>query len=788
MAFSFSFVGWVSDLTPCIQRSAMFRFVLIWMFVGLCAVGFSQNALLRGHVYDLQTGSPVPFATVQLTDSGLGTTTDESGFFSFSEVTAGTDTLRASFVGYASVDSVLNIASGRIYYRALYLQPTSVDLATVDVSARSARIRSTVNVSAQRIAPDQVKQLPSLGGEPDLAQYLTVLPGVISSGDQGGQLFIRGGSPVQNKVLLDGLTIFNPFHSIGLFSVFETEAIQSVDVLTGGFQADHGGRVSAIMDIRTRTGHQREWHGLASVSPFQSRALIEGPLRPLSKQRSGGASILLTGKYGYLDQTSPTLYPYAIDEDQFGGAASDDIGLPFQYGDLYGKVTFSGGTGSKLNVFGLHFSDRFALPDVAELDWSVSGGGASFRLLPPNSQAVIDGVVGYTDYGTTLREGDGDPRMSGVVSYTAQLNFQYFGRQSELRYGLDFTGFNTDFSFVNPLGLTVQQRDFTSEIAGYFRYQYRFPRLIIEPGLRLHYYAAQSVLSPEPRLGVKYEIFDGLRLKASGGLYSQNVLGTTNEDDVVNFFVGFLAGPEQQLVTPDGNPAENSLQTAWHAVGGLEYDGLEHWLFNLEAYYKGFDQLVLLNRNKLQSSDPDFVLETGAAYGIELTAEYRTPSWYVWGTYSLARTERDDGTQIYPTVYDRRHNLNLLGAYHWNDQRWKASIRWNLGSGFPFTQTAGFYQDIPPGALLSGNSALTGNFPLNFLLASERNGGRLPPYHRLDLSMTRTFRFRKNSRLEMTASLTNAYNRNNVFYVDRITGARVDQLPVLPSLSATFFW
>lgn len=766
----------------------MLRFFLIWMFAGLSTVGLSQNALLRGHVYDAQTGSPIPFATVQLTGSGLGTTTDESGFFSFSGIPAGIDTLRASFVGYTTADSVLQITSGRIYYRALYLQPTAVDLETVDVTARSARIRSTVNISAQRIAPAQMKQLPSLGGEPDLAQYLTVLPGVISSGDQGGQLFIRGGAPVQNKVLLDGLTIFNPFHSIGLFSVFETEAIQSVDVLTGGFQAEHGGRVSAIMDIRTRTGNQKEWHGLASVSPFQSRALIEGPLRPLSGQRSGGISLLLTGKYGYLDQTSPSLYPYAVDEDQFGGAAGDDLGLPFRYGDLYGKVTFAGETGSKLDVFGLHFTDQFALPEVARLDWSVSGGGARFRLLPPNSQAVVDGVVGYTDYRTMLQEGSGEPRSSGVVSYTAQLNFQYFGRQSELRYGIDFTGFNTDFSFVNPLGFNVQQRDFTSEIAGYFRYQYRFPRLIIEPGLRLHYYAAQSVLSPEPRLGLKYELFDGFRLKASGGRYSQNVLGTTNEDDVVNFFVGFLAGPEQQLNSPDGSPAQNSLQTVWHLVGGLEYDGLDRWLFNLEGYYKGFDQLVLLNRNKLQSSDPDFVIETGEAYGLEASAEFRAPAWYLWAAYSLAWTQRDDGRQQYPTVYDRRHNLNILGTYQWDDQRWQASVRWNLGSGFPFTQTAGFYQDIPPGDLLTGNSVLTGNFPLNFLLADERNRGRLPPYHRLDLSLTRTFRFRKNSRLETTASVTNVYNRNNIFYVDRVSGARVDQLPFLPSIAATFFW
>lgn len=772
----------------------MYRCLLALILLGgLLSNATAQSAVIRGNVYDDQSGDPIPFAAVQLSGTGLGATTDESGFFALTNVPAGTWNLQISYLGYAPTDTTLRVEDGLIYYRRISLAPTAVDLETVDISARRERARSTVNMSVRRLEPAEIAILPSISGEPDIAQYLTVLPGIVSSGDQGGQLFVRGGAPSQTRVLLDGLTIYNPFHSIGLFSVFESEAIQSVDVLTGGFQADHGGRLSAVLDIKTRTGNKKDWHGLVSASPFQARALIEGPIVPSTDEKPNSVSVLLTGKYGYLDKTSPILYPYAAERAILAneGPSDESAGLPFSYGDLYGKISFSGNTGSELDVFGLHFTDAFSVPDIASLHWQVSGGGANFRLVPPNANVVVDGVVGYTDYLTTLEEEGAGPRTSGVVSYTAQLHFTYFGARSELRYGLDFHGFNTDFNFNNPLGQAVQQRDFTSEIAGYARYQVRTGSWILEPGLRIHYYAAQSQLSPEPRLGVKFLASDRMRVKAAGGLYSQNVLGTTNEEDVVNFFVGFLAGPQQQLAQPDGSTGSNNLQRAFHGLLGWEYDLTDRLQIRAEGYYKGFQQLINLNRSKERGSDPDFLVETGRAYGAELTAEYRSSSWYLWAAYALAWTERDDGSQIYPTVYDRRHNLNLLGAYSWGDRKaWRASARWNLGSPFPFTQTVGFYQDIPPRDLLRGQSVLTGNFPLGVLLSDERNGGRLSAYHRLDLSVQRTFFLNDSgaSRLAMSASISNVYDRPNIFYVDRVTNDRVDQLPILPSLNVTFHW
>ncbi|GJM35426.1 MAG: TonB-dependent receptor [Saprospiraceae bacterium] len=753
-----------------------------------------EGGTVRGNVFDQATGEPIMFGTVRLSGSSLGTNTDIDGFFSIGNVPEGNYTLVASYVGYDSVGIDINVRAGRILYERILMTSSGVDLGVVDVSARREQARSDVQISKLRVTPKQIKSLPSTGGESDIAQYLPVLPGIIVSGDQGGQLYIRGGSPIQNKILLDGMTIYNPFHSIGFFSVFETETIRSVDVLTGGFNAEYGGRISAVVDIKTREGNKKRLSGLVSASPFQAKALIEGPIKKLNDETGGSTSFLLTGKHSYLNETSKALYGYATDTSFYSFASGDttladlgDIGLPYSYTDLYGKLSFVSGNGSKLNLFGFRFADRFDFVGLAKLDWDATGFGANFTLVPPSSNVVLDGSISVTSYDVGLVESDDKPRTSSIGSYSAQLNFSYFGSSSEVRYGFEFNGFNTDFEFINPIGLSFQQKDFTTELAGYVRLKQKVGRVILEPGLRIHYYASQSELSLEPRIGLKLNISDNVRFKAAGGFYSQNLISTVNEQDIVNFFVGFLAGPEETIFQPGSRtPTKHQLQKSTHAIAGFEIDLSKKTTVNIEPYYKGFDQLIAINRNKLSSSDPDFVTETGEAYGIDFSIKYETKQLYLWGTYSLGYVNRDDGEEQFPTIFDRRHNVNILATYGFGqDQAWEFGLRWNLGSGFPFTTTQGFYQNVNFGELLYTN-ILTGNNDIGTILSSDRNDGRLSYYHRLDLSLKRTFKFSDFSRLEAIVSVTNAYNRENIFYVDRITNNRVNQLPILPSLGLTF--
>ncbi|MFN7115778.1 MAG: TonB-dependent receptor [Saprospiraceae bacterium] len=768
--------------------------LIVLSFICLSNIIIGQNAIVRGNVYDRESGEPIIFGNVRLQGTNLGGITDVNGFFSIADVPAGNYTLIASYLGYDSTTVEINVKAGAIVYQRITLAESSIELSEVQVSGTREQARSDVQVSKLQVTAQQIRSLPSTGGEADIAQYLPVLPGIISSGDQGGQLYIRGGSPIQNKILLDGMTIYNPFHSIGFFSVFETETIRSVDVLTGGFNAEYGGRISAVVDIKTREGDKKKFSGLVSASPFQSKVLLEGPIKKLKDTGGGSTSFLLTAKHSYLNESSKIFYDYATDTSFFSFAAGDtslanigEIGLPYTYTDIYGKISFVGDNGSKLNLFGFNFTDEFNFISLARVNWDAAGGGANFTLIPANSNTIIDGAISLTNYEIGLQEADGVPRTSSIGSYTVALNFNYFGGDSEFKYGFDFTGFNTDFQFRNFVGITFQQKDFTSELAGYLKYKQKIGNLIIEPGLRLHYYASQSRMSVEPRFGLKYNITDYLRFKAAGGLYSQNVLSTVNELDIVNFFVGFLAGPEQTLFKPGTRePTKDRLQHAFHGIAGFELDVNKNVTLNVEPYYKGFTQLISVNRNKLSEQDPDFQVETGEAYGIDFSLKRETRRTYFWATYSYAYVNRDDGDQIYPTVFDRRHNVNLLATYNFGKNlNWEFGVRWNYGSGFPFTQTQGFYQEIDL-TNIAVTDILTGNYNLGTILSDKRNGGRLSDYHRLDISLKKTFHFSKNSKLEVLASVTNAYNRENIFYVDRITNNRVNQLPILPSLGVTF--
>ena len=768
------------QIRKSLDMSKSFGLTLLGLFLALSMQ--AQTGSIRGNIYDQETGDPIMFGTVRLQDTDMGTTTDLDGFFSLGNIPTGTYNLVVTYVGYDSIGVEVNVEADKIVNKQLFMVSSGIQLGTVNVNARKEQAQNEVTISQVTLTPAQIQSLPSTGGEPDIAQYLPVLPGIVSTGDQGGQLYIRGGSPIQTLMLLDGMTIFNPFHSIGFFSVFETETIRSVDVLTGGFSAEYGGRMSAVVDIKTREGNKKRLAGQVSASPFMGKVLIEGPIKRLEDTGGGSSSFLLTAKHSYINETSPLIYPYAISAVDSAAAS-----LPFNFTDIYGKVSFLSGNGSKVNFFGFNFNDRVNY-SLADLNWKASGGGTNFTLVPPASNFILGGTLSYSDYNISLQEGDNYPRTSRISSYSAQLDFTYFGYNNEVKYGFIFNGLSTDFEFRNFLGVTIEQVDFTTELAGFIKYKQILGNLIIEPSLRAQVYASQGETSLEPRLGAKFKATDNLRFKFAGGLYSQNILSSVNERDVINLFVGFLSGPEKTLFEPGTEtPTSSRLQRAFHGIGGVEVDITNQLELNVEGYYKGFTQLIDLNRNRLSVLEPEFVTETGKAYGLDVSLRYEIPSLYVWFTYSLGYVKRDDGDQIYPTIFDRRHNVNFLTTYTFGENdNWEASLRWNFGSPFPFTQTQGFYGQIDFTQTGLNTDPTTVNPDLGILYAEQRNGGRLSPYHRLDVSLTRVFELSEYARLEVVASATNLYNRQNIFYIDRTTTEEVYQLPILPSLAVRF--
>ena len=751
---------------------------LFFLFLCSCCATalLAQKSIIRGNVYDRNSGEPIAFGTVQIAGTTIGTTTDYDGFFTFSNLAAGSYELITTYVGYDTARASVELDGIGIQYVKLTIGE-GVNLATVEVTAERTQARTEVQVSQVTLTARDIKTLPSTGGDADLAQYLPVLPGIVTTGDQGGQIYIRGGSPIQNLILLDGVTIFNPFHTIGFFSVFETEAIRNVEVNTGGFSAQNGGRLSAVVDINTKVGNRKKFSGLVGASPFQSRVMLEGPLKKYDESKAGSISYLLTGKHGYLDQTSKQLYSYA----------NDSIGLPYGYTDLYGKISTLSSNGSSAEFFGFNFTDQAAFPQVA-YDWQTFGAGMNFKLVPPASNLILDGSLSYSNYEAGLEVENQIPRSSSLRNILAKFNFSSFSGRNSYRYGFAFNGIRTDLDFVNGFGNRTNLSNNNNEIAAYFTYKRAWDAVVFEPGIRLQYYASQSEVSPEPRLGLKWNINDRLRMKAAGGLYSQNLLTSVSESDIVNLFVGFISGPEQQLRGPDGEPLDSRLQRAWHAIGGLEVDVAPGIQLNVEPYIKKFTQLLSINRNKRTTSESNYQAETGEAVGLDFSLAYDRDRLYVWTTYSLAKVTRDDGTQVFPTIFDRRHNVNFLTSYDLDRSgTLTASLRYNFGTGFPFTATRGFYtsQRLREGL---NTDVTTSNPELGILFSPTRNGNRLPNYHRVDASVTKTFKFKGDSALEINASVTNVANRDNIFFVDRLNNERVNQLPILPSLAFNFRW
>ncbi|MBK6823925.1 MAG: TonB-dependent receptor [Saprospiraceae bacterium] len=487
---------------------------------------FSQKGDIRGNVYDKSTGEPISFASVYLKGTTVGTTTNESGFYTLSAIPIGDYTLVVSFIGYDTLTYDFSLRKGQIINKQFSLVESNITLDEISISGKKEQSRTEVRVSSISITPKEIKALPSTGGEADIAQYLQIIPGVITTGDQGGQIYIRGGSPVQNKILLDGMTIFNPFHSIGIFSVFETEIIRSAEVLTGGFSAEYGGRVSAIVDMKTREGNKTHFGGLATASPFMSKLLLEGPISKYKEGKGGSTSFLLTGKQSYIDQTSKTLYKYAL--DTLTGS------LPFSFTDIYGKVSTISENGSYLNLFGFNFNDRVKYAGLANLNWQASGGGANFKLIPGTSSIIVGGSVAFSDYKIKLDESQSDPRTSNIRGLQANIDFSYFGRRSEIKYGLEFNAFKTDFEFTNFLKVPIVSESNNTEIAGFVKYRYASKLFVFDPSFRIQYYASLSQARFEPRLGMKVNVSNRFRLKAAGGLYSQNLMSSVSERDIVN--------------------------------------------------------------------------------------------------------------------------------------------------------------------------------------------------------------------------------------------------------------
>ena len=754
------------------------------------SVSYAQDNNVKGFVYEKSTGEPMMFCNVYLKGTTFGASTDINGFFNITRIPDGDYTILVTTLGYDTISERLTLKNNEVLNKKYYLEESSMVLAAVNITADKIEARTETKTSVINVTPKVITRIPTTGGQADLAQYLQVIPGVIFTGDQGGQLYIRGGSPIQNKVLLDGMVVYNPFHSIGLFSVFDTDIIRNAEVYTGGFGAEYGGRISSVMDITTRDGNKKRLSGKLNASTFGSKIMLEGPLKRAKNPEDMTASFIVSAKNSYLDKTSQTVYKTILNGNN----------LPYTYNDIYGKISLNSSNGSKVNFFGFNFTDDVInYKSISNFGWDSYGGGVNFVVIPGKSPVLIEGNIAYSDYTAKLEEQNNPDRMSSINGFNAGFAFTYFLGKNSLKYGVEMLGFKTVFDYTKSNGIHMSQIDNTTELGAYIKYKAQFDKLIFEPSFRIQAYASLSEVSPEPRLAMKYNVTDWFRLKAATGMYSQNLIAANSDRDVVNLFYGFLSGQANLPSKFNGEEVTTKLQKAIHYIVGTEFDVFANTILNIEGYYKDFSQLTSMNRNQKYSDHQapagtpellrkDFMVEKGRAYGVDVSLKYENMRWYLWGAYSLGYVNKDYEDEYkqlhtYRTHYDRRHNVNLMATYTAGSKhQWEISARWNFGTGFPFTQVSAFYEKLPYDNIYFDPYTESGYLGIIY---DELNGGQLPTYHRLDLDVKRKFYFTENIVMEADFSLTNVYDRQNIFYIDVVSTEIIYQLPLMPSIGLT---
>ncbi len=732
--------------------------VIVKVGEGLWAQG--SMGYIRGYVYHGETGEPLPYATVWIPELPATTYADENGFFGF-RVRAGTYTVYAWFPGYDTARVEVSVRGGMVHEVRLGLRARARRLRAVEVRARREERDRVPAVSMIRITPRRIYQLPGLGKQ-DLIQYIQTLPGVVTTGDVGGRFFVRGGSPVQILTLLDGLPIYALHHTIGLFSVLPTAFLRDVTFFAGGYPAWWGGRLSSVISLKSRyvTKPVRVW---ATVNPLVGDVTVNLP--------SGGqGGLLVSGQYSRLNRVAPVLYPY-LESDR----------LPYAFHDVFGKWEVRFARGSQLHFLGFYSWDSVGTSAVG-MRWYSSGGGVRYVVVPPGTRFLLSGVVGYSAYGTRYRQTGLLPSEARLSSFHGEAHIRYPSQDQDFRFGIQLQGFNTLLTFYNIYNALITYRRHTSELALYLSYRRKWTDwLLTQTGFRVHLYATESIVFPEPRLRAKVFLTPNLRLKGAAGIYSQSLFTTTSTYEVTHLFVGYLNLPDERLYTPSGKEILARVQSAGDVIGGVEWSPLPSVWVSGEVYYKQFFRLFSVNRYKMFPQDPNYMVEDGRAWGLDFFTEYTGDRLYAHLTYTLLFVYWRDRVREYVPWFGRRHMVVFVGWWALDRRaRWKIAVQWLFGSGLPYTPTGGFF---PSYSFSQGifSDYVTDSFQTMILLDnSQFNRVFLPPYHRLDISVERVFRVGGNHQFTVFATLFNAYNRWNILHINRLTGEQTYQLPILP--------
>jgi hypothetical protein len=780
---------------------------------------------VRGIVVSADGASPLPLVNVSIDSTHLGTSTDVSGRFLIRSVPAGQVRVSARLLGYEPwISSVMMLKQGDTLRLRIILKESAIALREIQVTAERERRRNDIRTSVLEMAPARTKTLAGVGE--DVMRSLQALPGVLATSDFTSQLAIRGSGPDQNLILMDGIEIFNPYRLYGMISMFNPETASDINLITGGFPAKYGDRLSAVLEVTNREGDRSSpIRGTANVSITNANVILGGAL-PFGINGS------------YLVSTRRTYYDLILGPiAKKTGLVSGDVAFP-NFADFQTKLVLNPGAGHALIFTGLFSRDGVDLisgsnrktPDsISVVDHTTNSvAGFAWHYVPSTSFYSKLGISWYANAGDTRFGGDFiDPSLdrrqfengdtSGLRLYNVEFDSRYEFHKTSFKeeFGWSLPGHAIDAGFfadllhtglvwhfrpdsvfrailqarnVSSLNDLVQDQDYTRMGAFVQDKIAVTDELSIQPGLRLDYYQIIDLAYIQPRVNISYKLDPITTVRAAWGLYRQSpgyekLLDQNAFVDLSNISNGRLAA-----------------EGATHYVLGVDRWLNSEWQALVEGYYKDFSDVIVQQivqgtvytttpvpggDRRLPSGWTTPVATTGDSlttipinganghsYGIEFMLEKKNldpeSPFSGWIAYAWSKSERTRNGITSPFRFDQRHTVDVVMDYKVSSV-WTVGLRWKYGSGFPYIEPAG----IKPRIVMTGTGTPSvpkieydrdGHVIFDINRGSEyaTYNAWLPAYHRLDVRISAKAGF-WGWDWDLYLDIINVYNHGNVY-------------------------
>jgi hypothetical protein len=757
---------------------------------------------VSGYIRDESSGENLIGANIYSLPRLRGVTTNNYGHFSLT-LPADSVNILSSYVGYETKQIVFFLGSDTTIIIGL----KSKMLQEVVISGTES-IQDMTRMSSIEMPVQQIKALPALAGEIDVIKSLQLMPGVQAGAEGSSSLYVRGGSPDQNLILLDGVPVYNASHLFGFFSVFNSDAINHVELIKGGFPARYGGRLSSVIDISLKEGNQQKLQGEGSVGLISSKLTLEGPIK---KNRS---SFIISARRSFADIFYSPLIRITSDGAHEQGYYFYDVSAKVnQQLNKRNRLFISIYSGNdKVTSFNRTESKEDTLEFRRTENYSLRWGNltTAMRLnTVVNPKLFSNLTVTYSQYKFDTRNEVKEETKTPDKNTTNHFRSHYASgiRDLAVKQDIDFvpgvnnvikTGVYGIYHYFSPgaLSYRVGEGDTTLgsynintlEYGAYLEDDISLSRRV-KINLGVHYSAfaveKKTYTSVQPRIALRYLLSDKIAVKASYVQMQQYIHLLTNAG---------IGLPTDLWVpaTPIAEPEQS-----WQTALGLIYNRNATYEFSIESYYKHMTGLVeYKNGASFMNLDKDWQtkIETGMGqgYGGEFLLRKKEGAWTGWLGYTLAWANRkfeniDEGKR-FPFKYDRRHDLETAVIYMWN-KRMDFAFTWMYGSGYPTTLPTAAYRENYG---VSSVDDWHGDRDVQHY--PSRNNFRMRAYHRLDFTIS-FFKQKKWGERKWIFGLYNAYSRKNPFYLgiqydsSGTKGAKIIQyslFPMIPAVSYSF--